>query len=93
MLKLINSIFSQYRETVCNNNIFIPDFIFLVPQDQMDFQLALLKAQVSMRLGKVLNSDNGVSVYIMYSYTCTDFYSSIQLSLIQCYLLMCMSAL
>ena len=40
--------------------------------------IALLKAQVSIQLGKVFSSDNGVSVSIMYSYTCTDFYSSIQ---------------
>ena len=32
-------------------------------------QLALLKAQVSLQLGKVFISDNGVSVSIMYSYT------------------------
>ena len=30
--------------------------------------LALLKAQVSLQLGKVFSSDNGVSVSIMYSY-------------------------
>ena len=31
--------------------------------------LALLKAQISLQLGKVFSSDNGVSVSIMYSYT------------------------
>ena len=30
--------------------------------------IALLKAQVSLQLGKVFSSDNGVSVSIMYSY-------------------------
>ena len=30
--------------------------------------VALLKAQVSLQLGKVFSSDNGVSVSIMYSY-------------------------
>ena len=30
--------------------------------------LALLKTQVSLHLGKVFSSDNGVSVSIMYSY-------------------------
>ena len=29
---------------------------------------ALLKAQVSLQLGKIFSSDNGVSVSIMYSY-------------------------
>ena len=31
--------------------------------------LALLKAQVSLQLGNVSSSDNGVSLSIMYSYT------------------------
>ena len=31
-------------------------------------QVAVLKAQVSLQLGKVFSSDNGVSVSIMYSY-------------------------
>ena len=31
--------------------------------------LALLKAQVSLQLGNVFSSDNGVSLSIMYSYT------------------------
>ena len=30
--------------------------------------IALLKAQVSLQLGKIFSSDNGVSVSIMYSY-------------------------
>ena len=30
--------------------------------------VALLKAKVSLQLGKVFSSDNGVSVSIMYSY-------------------------
>ena len=30
--------------------------------------IALLKAQVSLQLGKVFSSDNGVSVSMMYSY-------------------------
>ena len=30
--------------------------------------IALLKDQVSLQLGKVFSSDNGVSVIIMYSY-------------------------
>ena len=30
--------------------------------------LALLKAQVSLQIGKIFSSDNGVSVYIMHSY-------------------------
>ena len=33
------------------------------------YTLALLKAQISLQLGKVFSSDNGVSVSIMYSYT------------------------
>ena len=32
-------------------------------------QIALLKAQVSLQLGNVSSSDNGVSLSIMYSYT------------------------
>ena len=32
------------------------------------FVLALQKAQVSLQLGKVFSSDNGVSVSIMYPY-------------------------
>ena len=32
-------------------------------------QVALLKAQVSLQLGNVSSSDNGVSLSIMYSYT------------------------
>ena len=44
--------------------------------------LAVLKAQVSLELGKVFSSDNGVSVSIVYSYC-----------LIRFYLLACMSAL
>ena len=34
----------------------------------VDISVALLKAQVSLQLGKVFSSDNGVSVSIMYSY-------------------------
>ena len=30
--------------------------------------VALLKAQVSLQLGKIFSSDNGVSVSVMYSY-------------------------
>ena len=41
----------------------------------MGSELALLKAQVSLQLGRFFSSDNGVSVSIMYSYM----YSSIQL--------------
>ena len=32
------------------------------------YLIALLKAQVSLQLGKVFSSDNGVSVSIMHSY-------------------------
>ena len=32
------------------------------------YSVALLKAQVSLQLGKVSSSDNAVSVSIMYSY-------------------------
>ena len=32
------------------------------------YSVALLKTQVSLQLGKVSSSDNGVSVSIMYSY-------------------------
>ena len=34
----------------------------------VDIWLALLKAHVSLQLGTVFSSDNGVSVSIMYSY-------------------------
>ena len=54
--------------------------------------LALLKAQVSLQLGNVFSSDNGVSVSIMYSYM----YWLLQqhtAKRIQFYLLTCMSAL
>ena len=30
--------------------------------------IALLKAQVSLQIGKIFSSDNGVSVYIMHSH-------------------------
>ena len=42
--------------------------------------LALLKAQVSLQLGKIFSSDNGVAVYIMYC-------------MISLYLIICVSAL
>ena len=47
--------------TRVNNKL--PQFVSSVPDS-----LALLKAQVSLQLGKVFSSDNGVSVSIMYSY-------------------------
>ena len=37
-------------------------------QSFLHARLALLKAQVSLQLGKVSSSDNEVSVSIMYSY-------------------------
>ena len=37
-------------------------------ESNVPFTLALLKAQVSLQLGKVFSSDNGVSVSTMYSY-------------------------
>ena len=40
------------------------------------FFVALLKAQVSLQLGKIFSSDDEVSLDIMYG---TDFYSNIQL--------------
>ena len=48
--------------TVSKDNSYLPRFGVAIT-------LALLKAQVSLQLGNVSSSDNGVSVSIMYSYT------------------------
>ena len=44
----------------------LPSILVVV---QLYEPLALLKAQVSLQLGNVSSSDNGVSLSIMYSYT------------------------
>ena len=39
----------------------------VIPTEIVPNSLALLKAQVSLQLGKVFSPDNGVSVSVMYS--------------------------
>ena len=46
-----------------------PKTVWKYKPNMMCTFLALLKAQISLQLGKVFSSDNGVSVSIMYSYT------------------------
>ena len=55
--------------------------------------IALLKAQVSLQLGEVFSSDNGVSVSIMYSYMHGVLKQHTAKRKIRFYLLKCMSAL
>ena len=47
------------------------------------FVVAMLKAQISLQLGKVFSSDNGVSVSIMYS-THTDYTAKRKFLLLKC---------
>ena len=55
--------------------------------------IALRKAQVSLQLGKVFISDNGVSVSIMYSYMHSLLKQHTAKRKIRFYFLTCMSAL
>ena len=64
--------------SITGSQIFFADFIvYTKNKRKTSYQfivhttdiLALLKAQISLQLGKVFSSDNGVSVSIMYLYT------------------------
>ena len=53
---------------ICNV-VSIPSILMYGVLQGSAISLALLKAQVSLQLGNVSSSDNGVSLSIMYSYT------------------------
>ena len=56
----------KYFLALTKKNFWLTNFNW--SPDRGHIQITLLKAQVSLQLGKVFSSDNAVSVSVMYSY-------------------------